>query len=79
MIERFNRTFLSMLSLFVEENQSNLMPYVMMAYRRSFHLSIGFTPYKVVFGQEIVLLVDIMLDLGEREGLSSVTEYMCLD
>lgn len=68
MIERFNRTLLSMLSHFVEDNQSNwdiLLPYVMMAYRSSVHASTGFTPYKVVFGCEIVLPVDVMLNLGE--------------
>ena len=47
LIERFNRTLLSMLSHFVEENQSNwdtLLPYVMMAYRSSVHASTGFHP-----------------------------------
>lgn len=78
MVERFNRTLLSMLSLFVEENQSNwdaLLPYVMLAYRSSVHSSTGFTPFKVVFGQEMVLPVDIMLDVGVRERFSTVTEY----
>lgn len=71
MVERFNRTLLSMLSLFVEENQANwdaLLPYVMLAYRSSVHSSTGFTPYKVVFGQEIVLPVDVMLNLDGGRG-----------
>lgn len=79
MIERFNRTLLSMLSLFVEENQSNwdvLLPYVMMAYRSSIHSSTGFTPYKVIFGQEIVLPVDVMLSLDNGERFSSAIEYV---
>lgn len=49
MVERFNRTLLAMLSLFVEENQMNwdaLLPYVMLAYRSSVHCSTGFTPFK---------------------------------
>uniref|UniRef100_A0A671PPZ2 Integrase catalytic domain-containing protein n=1 Tax=Sinocyclocheilus anshuiensis TaxID=1608454 RepID=A0A671PPZ2_9TELE len=65
MIERFNRTLLSMLSFYVDDNQQNwdvLLPYVMMAYRSSIHSSTGFTPYKVLFGQEMVLPVDIMMD-----------------
>lgn len=68
-----------MLSLFVEDNQANwdaLLPYVMMAYRSSVHASTGFTPYKVLFSQEIVLPVDIMLNLGEGERFSSVDQYM---
>lgn len=79
LVERFNRTLLSMLSLFVGENQANwdvLLPYVMLAYRSSIHSSTGFTPYKVLFGQEIVLPVDIMLNLGGEDRLSSVTEYV---
>lgn len=78
-IERFNRTLLSMLSLFVDENQTNwdlLLPYVMMAYRSSVHASTGFTPYKVVFGQEIVLPVDVMLNLGNGETFASASEYV---
>ena len=79
MIERFNRTLGSMLSLFVDDNQSNwdiLLPYVMMAYRSSVHSSTGFTPYKVLFGKEIVLPVDVMLDLGNGEKGSSASEYV---
>ena len=79
MVERFNRTLASMLSLFVDENQANwdtLLPYVMMAYRSSVHSSTGFTPYKVVFGQEIVLPVDVMLNLDNGEQFSSASEYV---
>jgi len=79
MVERFNRTLASMLSLFVDENQANwdiLLPYVMMAYRSSVHSSTGFTPYKVVFGKEIILPVDVMLNLGGGERFSSVSEYV---
>uniref|UniRef100_A0A3B3C356 Integrase catalytic domain-containing protein n=1 Tax=Oryzias melastigma TaxID=30732 RepID=A0A3B3C356_ORYME len=79
LIERFNRTLLSMLSLFVEDNQLNwdsLLPYVMLAYRTSAHASTSFTPYKVLFGQEIVLPVDVMLNVGENRAFSSVDEYV---
>lgn len=79
LIERFNHTLLVMLSLFVKENQSNwntLWSYVMMAYRSSVHASTGFTPYKVLFGREMVLPVDIMLNGGVGEGFSSVSGYV---
>uniref|UniRef100_A0A671YZ42 Integrase catalytic domain-containing protein n=1 Tax=Sparus aurata TaxID=8175 RepID=A0A671YZ42_SPAAU len=79
LIERFNRTLLSMLSLFVEDNQLNwdtLLPYVMLAYRSSVHASTSFTPYRVLFGQEIVLPVDIMLNVGNQESFASVDNYV---
>uniref|UniRef100_A0A8C0XU21 Integrase catalytic domain-containing protein n=1 Tax=Cyprinus carpio carpio TaxID=630221 RepID=A0A8C0XU21_CYPCA len=79
MVERFNRTLASMLSLFVDDNQANwdiLLPYVMMAYRSSVHSSTGFTPYKVVFGKEIVLPVDVMLNLGGGETFSSTSDLV---
>lgn len=79
LIERFNRTLLSMLSLFVDENQMNwdrLLSYVMMAYRSSVQASTGFTPYKVLFGQEMVLPVDIMLGVDNTPKFQSVNEYV---
>ena len=75
MIERFNRTLLSMLSLFVGDNQLNwdtLLPYVMLAYRSSVHASTSFTPYKVLFGREMVFPIDIMLKVDGQEGFASV-------
>lgn len=48
----------------------------MLAYRSSVHTSTGFTPYKVLFGQEVVLPVDIMLNLDNRERFTSVSEYV---
>lgn len=79
LIERFNRTLLSMLSLFVDNNHSNwdaLLPYVMMAYRSSVHASTGFTPYKILFGQEIVLPVDVMLGVGPQDKFTAVSDYV---
>lgn len=69
----------SMLALFVEDNQSNwdvLLPYVLMAYRSSVHASTGCTPYKVLFGQKIILPVDVMWDMGHQERFSAVSDYV---
>lgn len=66
-----------MLSLFVDENQLNwdrLLPYLMMAYSSSVQASAGFTPYKVLFGQEMVLPVDIMLGVDNMLKFQSVNE-----
>lgn len=48
----------------------------MMAYRSSVHASTGFTPCEVLFGQEIVLPVDVMLNLGDGERFSSINQYI---
>lgn len=79
MIERFNHTLLSMLSFYVDDNQHNwdvLLPYVMMAYRSSVHSSTGFTPYKVLFGQEMVLPIDIIMNVEAQERFSTVNGYV---
>lgn len=79
LIEHFNRTLLSMLSSFVDDNQLNwdtLLHCVMLAYRSSVHASTAFTPYKVLFGREIVLPVDVMLNLDTQGHFSSVSEYV---
>lgn len=79
LVERFNRTLLAMLTSFVNDNQLNwdaLLPYVMLAYRSSVHASTSVTPYKVLFGREIVLPVDIMLNRDSGEPFSSVEEYV---
>lgn len=67
-----------MLSNFVNANQSNwdvLLPYVMMAYRGSVQSSTKYTPYEAVFGHQIVLPVDVLMDqCGESHA--TVDEYV---
>lgn len=63
----------------MEDNQLNwdaLLPYVILAYRSSVHASNSFTPYWVLFGHEIVLPVDIMLNVGSQEFFTSVDDYV---
>lgn len=57
-------------------NWDVLLPYVMMVYHSRFHASTGFNPFKVLFGKEIVLLVDVMLDIDHRKNCTSVSEYV---
>uniref|UniRef100_A0A8C6NWY3 Gypsy retrotransposon integrase-like protein 1 n=1 Tax=Nothobranchius furzeri TaxID=105023 RepID=A0A8C6NWY3_NOTFU len=74
LVEKFNRTLLTILTFFVEDNQLNLdslLPYVMLAYRSSIHASTSVTPYKVLFGGEIVLPVNVMLNLDKGEAFAS--------
>ena len=62
LVERFNRTLLMMLAIFAGEHKDDwddLLPPVMMAYRSSVHESTGFSPYRLMFGEECMLPMDI--------------------
>ena len=59
LVEHFNRTLLIMLAMFAGENRDDwddLLPAVMMAYR-----STGFSPYRLMFGEECTLPMDVRL------------------
>ena len=58
LVERFNRTLLAMLAMFVSrehDNWDDLLPFMMLAYNTTVHTSTGFTPYRLVFGEECSL------------------------
>ena len=62
MIECFNRTCLMMLSMFVNDRWDNwheLLPYVMHAYRTSVHDSTGYSPFRLMIGEECSLPQDV--------------------
>ena len=62
MVERFNRTCLTMLSMFVNDRRDNwneLLPYVMHAYRMSVHESTGYSPFRLMMGEECSLPQDV--------------------
>ena len=55
LVERFNRTLLAMLAMFVSQEHDNwddLLPFMMLAYNTTVHTTTGFTPYRLVFGDE---------------------------
>ena len=55
LVERFNRTLLAMLAIFVSQEHDNwdhLLPFMMLAYNTTVHTTTGFTPYRLVFGEE---------------------------
>ena len=58
MIERFNRTCLMMLSIFVNDRRK-LLPFVMHAYRTSVHDSTGYSPFRLMMGEECSLPQDV--------------------
>ena len=62
MIERFNRTCLMMLSMFVNDRRDNwheLLPFIMHAYRTSVHESTGYSPFRLMMGEECSLPQDV--------------------
>ena len=70
LVERFNRTLLMMLAMFAGENRDDwddLLPAVMMAYRSSVHESMGFSPYRLMFGEECALPMDVGLPRREPD------------
>ena len=65
MVERFNRTCLMMLSMFVNDRRDNwheLLPFVMLAYRTSVHESTGYSPFRLMMGEECSLPQDVNTD-----------------
>ena len=62
MIERFNRTCLIMLSMFVNDRWDNwheLLPYGIQAYRTSVHESTGYSPFCLMMEEECSLPQDV--------------------
>ena len=64
LVERFNRTLLMMLAMFAGEHcddWDDLLPAVVMAYRCSVHESTGFSQYRLMFGEDLTLPMDMGL------------------
>ena len=71
LIERFNRTLLSMLSIAAREDEHNWdlkLPTLLFAYRTSVRETTGETPSLLMLGREARLPVDIMLNLTPNKA-----------
>ena len=80
-MERFNRTLLMMLAMFAGENKDywdDLLPAVMMAYHSSVHESTGFSLYRLMFGEECTLPMDIGLPRQDPEPPDAVTSLFAV-
>jgi hypothetical protein len=65
-VERFNGVLVEMLSMFSSDSDWDAyIPYVLSAYRSSYNSTIEETPYYMVFGRQMKLPVDSMLNIGE--------------
>ena len=78
LVERFNRTLLSMLSTVTRDNERDgelQLPFVMMAYRTSIQESTRTTPFSLMFGREARLPIDLMFGPPPDEVVTSPNEY----
>ena len=76
LVERFNRTLLMMLAMFAGVNRDDwddLLPAVVMAYHSSVHESTGFSPYRLMFGEECTLPMDVGLPRQEPDLPDPIT------
>ncbi|VDI51822.1 Hypothetical predicted protein [Mytilus galloprovincialis] len=63
MVERGNRTIKEMLSKYIDRNQSDwdkYIDYMVMAYNSTPHDSTGITPYRMMFGDEMKMPLDLI-------------------
>lgn len=63
--ERFNRTLISMLRTFVNENQDDwdlLLNKLAFAYRTAVHRATGYTPFEMVYGRQPKLPIDLFYE-----------------
>ncbi|GBN54251.1 hypothetical protein AVEN_128757-1 [Araneus ventricosus] len=78
MVERFNRTILNHLSLFVSKNQTDWdthLPLFLLAYRSADHEATGCTPADMLFGPTLRLPCDILFG-RPSDTPSSPNEYL---
>ncbi|CAC5369855.1 unnamed protein product [Mytilus coruscus] len=76
-VERFNRTLLSMLTFYCQNDQRNwdeILPQVMMAYRSSVHASTGQTPNMMMFGRNIFLPMEAVIPRPDGPDESTTPE-----
>ena len=59
-----------------QRNWSELLPYVMLAYRTSVHESTGYTPYFLLFGHETALPIDLQFPSPSDATWTNYHEYV---
>jgi hypothetical protein len=75
MLERSNRSLQALLKCVVNKDRSdwdNHLQSVVCAYRATPHASTGVSPFKMMFGREITMPIELQFDTGNRQ-----TEYKC--
>jgi transposase InsO family protein len=75
LVERSNRTIQALLKCVVNDDRSDWdthLQAVVCAYRATPHASTGVSPFKMLFGREMTMPVDLQFDTGNRP-----TEHKC--
>ena len=81
LVERMNRTIKNMIASYIDIKQTNWDDYIdsiVMAYNSSVHETTGITPYRMVFGTEMIVPVELQTEpvhLSDAEELT-VSEYV---
>ena len=79
MVERFNRTLATMLTMYCESKQNTWdehLPYVMLAYRSSVHDSTGFSPNMMMLGREVELPLQVVVGMPHQDQEQTPVEYV---
>ncbi|MCG8033054.1 MAG: DDE-type integrase/transposase/recombinase, partial [Candidatus Thiodiazotropha taylori] len=79
MVERFNRTLASMVSMFVDENHSDwdeLLPYMTMAYRATANETTGMSPNILMLGRETTTPLDIAFEMPAAIKAIPATQWV---
>ncbi len=67
MVNRCNRTLLAMLRTVVSEQQDGQLPALLSAYRSTPHGSMGVSPYRMLYGVEMTMSLDLVIgDVGRE-------------
>ena len=70
MVERYKRTLVDMLAMYVADNQKDWdywLPQITFAYRCSKHSTTGLKPFEVMYGRKPVLPVDLQYAENEKD------------
>ena len=70
-VDRLNKAIVKILSKLIEEQQRDWAAYVpkaLLAYNSSVHDSTGYTPFRLMFGREACLPIDVVLRLDSTTG-----------
>ena len=80
LVERGNRSLQAILRSYVNEHRNDwddYLPAALCAYRTTPHASTGLSPFKMVYGREMTIPLDLQIPTGESKSIYSCeTEYV---
>ena len=78
LVERLNKTLVTMLRSCVEEEQKNwdrLLPKILLGYRTRVQTTTGYSPFRMVYGKKAMLPVDIVFG-ASKERFSTQSQFV---